>query len=79
MGHTEVFAHVGDAVRIRAPDGRMVAPAVTGIPFPYTTVTLVSEGVGVIGVFGADDFMHSLFSGRFSCFLVTSFAKTPLS
>ncbi|KAF9781333.1 heterokaryon incompatibility Het-C, partial [Thelephora terrestris] len=43
MGHTEVFTHVGDDVKIKAPDGRMVAPVVTG-------------------VFGSDDFMHSLFS-----------------
>ena len=65
MGHAEVFTHVGDAVRVRAPDGRMVAPVVTGKPFPCTTVPFVSEGVDVIGVFGADDFMHSLFSGQF--------------
>ena len=30
MGHTEVFTHVGSAVRTRAPDGRMVVPVVTG-------------------------------------------------
>lgn len=36
MGHTEVFTHVGDAVKVQAPDGRMVAPAVTGRPFPRT-------------------------------------------
>ena len=30
MGHTEVFAHVGDYVRIQAPNGRQVAPLVTG-------------------------------------------------
>lgn len=68
MGHTEVFTHVGDAVRIRAPDGRMVAPVVTGRPSPHKTVLLVSEDVGLIGVFGADDFIHSLFSGQFFLF-----------
>lgn len=63
MGHTKVFTHVGDAVRIRAPDGRMVTPVVTGRYIPCTAIPLVSEGMDVIGVFGADDFMHSLFSG----------------
>ncbi|KAF7794906.1 hypothetical protein EIP86_006049 [Pleurotus ostreatoroseus] len=30
MGHTEVFVHVGDQVRIQAPNGKWVAPIVTG-------------------------------------------------
>ncbi|KIK67402.1 hypothetical protein GYMLUDRAFT_37517 [Collybiopsis luxurians FD-317 M1] len=30
LGHSEVFCHVGDQVRIHAPGGRMVAPIVTG-------------------------------------------------
>lgn len=30
MGHSQVFTHVGDSVRIRAPNGNMVAPLVTG-------------------------------------------------
>lgn len=30
LGHQQVFCHVGDQVRIRAPNGRMVAPLVTG-------------------------------------------------
>ena len=30
MGHTDVFVHVGDRVRIQAPDGKYVAPLVTG-------------------------------------------------
>jgi Heterokaryon incompatibility protein Het-C len=30
MGHQQVFTHVGDSVRIRAPNGNMVAPLVTG-------------------------------------------------
>jgi hypothetical protein len=30
MGHTDVFVHVGDAVRVRAYNGKMVAPIVTG-------------------------------------------------
>ena len=30
MGYTQVFTHVGGAVRVQTPDGRMVAPVVTG-------------------------------------------------
>lgn len=30
MGHTEVFSHVGDHARIKAPNGKHVAPLVTG-------------------------------------------------
>ncbi|KAG0706965.1 heterokaryon incompatibility protein Het-C-domain-containing protein [Suillus ampliporus] len=30
MGHTNVFVHIGDAVRVRATSGKMVAPLVTG-------------------------------------------------
>ncbi|KAG2041178.1 Het-C-domain-containing protein [Suillus americanus] len=30
LGHTNVFVHVGDAVRVRAHNGKMVAPIVTG-------------------------------------------------
>ncbi|KAI9463015.1 heterokaryon incompatibility protein HET-C [Russula earlei] len=30
MGHSDVFVHVGEHVRIQAPDGRYVAPLVTG-------------------------------------------------
>ncbi|KAG2154191.1 Het-C-domain-containing protein [Suillus bovinus] len=30
MGHTDVFVHTGDAVRVRAHNGKMVAPIVTG-------------------------------------------------
>ncbi|KAI5116643.1 hypothetical protein M0805_000403 [Coniferiporia weirii] len=30
MGHTQVFVHVGDRVRIQAPGGKSVAPLVTG-------------------------------------------------
>ncbi|KAG1747356.1 Het-C-domain-containing protein [Suillus lakei] len=30
MGHTNVFVHMGDAVRVRAHNGKMVAPIVTG-------------------------------------------------
>ena len=64
MGYTNVFTHVGEAVRIQAPDGRVVAPVVTGRPFFWTVALSMSEPVDRIGVFGADDFMHSLFSGQ---------------
>lgn len=30
MGHIEVFPHVGDQVRIQAPNGKYVSPLVTG-------------------------------------------------
>jgi hypothetical protein len=30
MGHSNVFVHVGDNVRIQAPNGRWVAPLITG-------------------------------------------------
>ena len=30
MGHSQVFTHVGDGVRVQAPNGRHVAPLVTG-------------------------------------------------
>ena len=30
MGHGQVFTHVGDGVRVQAPNGRHVAPLVTG-------------------------------------------------
>ena len=30
MGHQQVFCHVGDAVKVKAPNGRMVTPIVTG-------------------------------------------------
>lgn len=31
MGHTGVFVHVGDQVRIQARNGKWVAPIVTGM------------------------------------------------
>ena len=50
----------------------MVAPVVTGRCPLWTIVLLVSERVDGIGVFGADDFMHSLFSGQPRCPVLTS-------
>lgn len=32
LGHQQVFTHVGDAVRVKALNGRMVPPIVTGKP-----------------------------------------------
>lgn len=36
MGHQQVFLHVGDQVRIQAPNGKWVAPIVTGKPISLT-------------------------------------------
>lgn len=30
MGHTDVFVHVGDQVKVQARNGKWVAPLVTG-------------------------------------------------
>ena len=40
MGHQDVFVHVGDQVRIQTPNGRWVAPIVTGT-FTVMKLTLV--------------------------------------
>lgn len=77
MGHTKVFTHVGEAVRVEAPDGRMVAPVVTGRSFLQVIALSEPEHVDGIGVFGADDFMHSLFSGQRRCPVPT--LRTKLS
>lgn len=37
LGYNDVFVHVGDAVRVRALNGKMVAPLVTG-EFLYVRV-----------------------------------------
>lgn len=48
MGHGDVFVHLGDAVRVRAHNGKMVAPIVTGGSFhameslKITTLTMIS-------------------------------------
>ena len=45
MGHSEVFLHVGDQVRIQAPGGKWVAPLVTGMVYgflPNQTVGLTN-------------------------------------
>ena len=78
MGYTQVFTYVGEAVKIQAPNGRMVVPVVTGRCFLRTIALLVSERVDGIGVFGADDFMHSLFAGRSRRSVPASRAKMAL-
>ena len=75
MGFTDVFTHVGDGVKIQAPDGRRVPPVVTGMSLPSDKYPSVSEHMVRIGVFGADDFMHSLFSGQPNRSISTSCAK----
>lgn len=75
MGYTDVFTHVGEAVKVQAPDGRMVVPVVTGSSLPLNEFPIGSECPDEIGVFGADDFMHSLFAGQPSCSVPTSCAE----
>ena len=43
MGYTDVFTHVGDGVKIQTPDGRRVAPVVTGMSLPLDEYRLVFE------------------------------------
>lgn len=40
MGHTDVFVHVGDRVRIQAPSGKNVAPLVTGVVLTFEPATV---------------------------------------
>jgi len=66
LGHEQVFTHVGDAVRIQAPGGKMVAPIVTG-----TTVQPANIWILLIyasGTFGSSDFIHSLLGGK--CYFI---------
>jgi hypothetical protein len=43
MGHHHVFTHVGDSVRIRAPNGNTVSPLVTG---EYWSAGCARRGIG---------------------------------
>jgi len=43
MGYKDVFAHVGDNVRIQAPNGRWVAPIVTGMSSLSTRTTSMKD------------------------------------
>lgn len=54
MGHTEVFSHVGDQVRIHAPNGKYVAPLVTGTfgSSDFTHSLLGGAGYSVFFFFG---------------------------
>jgi hypothetical protein len=53
--------HVGDAVRVRAQNGKMVAPLVTG---EFYTLRYDNRAQKFyVGSFGASDFMHSLLGG----------------
>ncbi|KAG5350799.1 hypothetical protein C0989_009227 [Termitomyces sp. Mn162] len=51
LGHRDVFLHVGDQVRIQAPNGQWVAPIVTGAR---------------ARTFGSNDFFHSLLGGTYT-------------
>jgi hypothetical protein len=59
MGFTDVFLQVGDQVRIQAPNGRWVAPIVTGTSAFYVPLR-IAESVQSTGTFGSNDFLHSL-------------------
>ena len=63
MGHTDVFVHVGDRVRIQAPDGKYVAPLVTGA-VDSVYVTFKWCRLRNTGTFGSSDFIHSLLGGE---------------
>jgi hypothetical protein len=62
MGHTQVFTHVGDAVKIQAPNGKMVSPLITGELVLPCFVHIYYIAV-VPGTFGSSDFIHSLLGG----------------
>ena len=63
MGHHDVFMHVGDHVRIHAPNGKSVAPIVTGTGLLYLRPSLCLA-VFFVGTFGSSDFIHSLLGGK---------------
>lgn len=63
LGYNDVFAHVGDAVRVRALNGKMVAPLVTG---EFLYVSIIDKqpcSMCRVGTFGGSDFMYSLLGG----------------
>ncbi|KAI6129492.1 heterokaryon incompatibility protein Het-C-domain-containing protein [Pisolithus croceorrhizus] len=43
QGHNQVFAHVGDSMRVQAPGGRRVAPLVTGTFGSMLTVPMIDS------------------------------------
>jgi hypothetical protein len=58
MGHSDVFVHVGDHVRLQAPNGKYVAPLVTGGRVSsQDTAPIIDPWTGS---FGSSDFIHSL-------------------
>ncbi|KAI0066935.1 Het-C-domain-containing protein [Artomyces pyxidatus] len=65
MGHTNVFVHVGDGVRIQAPNGKWVAPLVTGTfgssDFIYS---LLGEATDHISEASVSDLNKALDSAR---------------
>lgn len=67
MGHREVFVHVGDNVRVSAPNGRQVAPLITGKQkFSLKLDSYSRKFRDSIGTFGSSDFIHSLLGGMFN-------------
>lgn len=60
MGHAQVFTHVGDQVRINAPNGRRVAPLITGELGRLKSIFIEAKLSRCVGTFGSADFIHSL-------------------
>lgn len=62
MGYQDVFVHIGDQVRVQAPNGRWVAPLVTGLS-KFGSHIDYSMLMSMTGTFGSSDFIHSLLGG----------------
>ena len=61
MGYEGVFTHVGDDVRIQAPNGKWVAPIITGMPSLEHESKL---SMILLGSFGSTDATFSLLGGK---------------
>lgn len=62
FGYRQVFTHVGDQVRVRAPNGKMVPPLVTGAVYCSNQRLSIPECL-LLGTFGGSDFIFSLLGG----------------
>lgn len=62
MGYTDVFLHVGDQVKVKAPNGRWVTPIVTGRVLLLSFI-IPKQISCLVGTFGSNDFFHSLLGG----------------
>jgi hypothetical protein len=61
MGYEGVFTHVGDGVRIQAPNGKSVAPIITGMSSLEDESKL---SIILLGSFGSSDATFSLLGGK---------------